>query len=115
MKGGLNVGIDGGVEAGKGIVPGEIPAVSTLFVDVVLLVFLADRINARQYIDHAHISPLCLPPLELLFLFPMSLASLTPHRATKCSTEGRGRREEGSLAKKGGKTTKETFGAPQGS
>lgn len=103
MKGGLNVGIDGGVEAGKGIVPGEIPAVSTLFVDVVLLVFLADRINAGQYIDHAHISPLCLPPPELLFLFPMSLASLTPRRATNALRKGGGGEKRAVLQTRGEK------------
>lgn len=54
LLGGFDVEQDNGVEAGKGIIAGDVGIL--LLVDVLLVVLLADRVDPRQYIDHAHLS-----------------------------------------------------------
>lgn len=53
LEGGLYVWVDWGVEAGKGVITGDVVAVEPL--DVVLLVLLADRVDAREDVDDAHL------------------------------------------------------------
>jgi hypothetical protein len=48
----VDVGVNGGVEPREGVVAGDVGAVE--LVDVVLVVLLADRVNARQDVDDRH-------------------------------------------------------------
>jgi hypothetical protein len=48
----VDVGVYGGVEAGEGVVAGDVGAVA--LVDIVLVVLLADRVNPREDVDHGH-------------------------------------------------------------
>lgn len=53
LKSGFDVGFNDGVETTEGIVAGDIEII--LLLDVVFVVLLADRINSRQNVDHAHL------------------------------------------------------------
>jgi len=48
----VDVGVYGGVEAGEGVVAGDVGAVE--LVDIVLVVLLADRVDPREDVDHGH-------------------------------------------------------------
>ena len=48
----VDVGVYGGVEAGEGVVSGDVGAVE--LVDIVLVVLLADRVDPREDVDHGH-------------------------------------------------------------
>ena len=45
LEGGVNVGLDGGVEAGESIFAGDV-RIATVLLDVVLIVLLADRVDS---------------------------------------------------------------------
>lgn len=48
----VDVGVYGGVEAGEGVVAGDVGAVE--LVDIVLVVLLADRVHTGEDVDHRH-------------------------------------------------------------
>lgn len=45
LEGGIDVGLNGAVEAGEGVVAGDVVEIFLLF-DVVLVVLLADRVDS---------------------------------------------------------------------
>lgn len=48
----VDVGVYGGVEAGEGVIAGDVCAVE--LVDIVLVVLLADRVHPGEDVDHGH-------------------------------------------------------------
>lgn len=60
LEGCFDIVLNVGEEAGKCIVAGDIEI--PLFFDIVLVVLLADRVDPRQDVDHAHCFSLRLPP-----------------------------------------------------
>lgn len=48
----VDVGVYGGVEAGEGVVAGDVGAVE--LVGIVLVVLLADRVHPGEDVDHGH-------------------------------------------------------------
>lgn len=55
LESGLDLGFESSVEPSKGIIAGDIGF--PLFVDIVLVVLLTDRVNSSQNIDHSHLLP----------------------------------------------------------
>lgn len=55
----LDLGLKSSIEASKGIITGDIGL--PLFIDIVLVVLLTDRINSSQNVDHSHLPPNRLP------------------------------------------------------
>lgn len=53
LKSGLDVGFNDGVKTSEGIIAGDIEIL--LLVDVVLVVFLADRVDSGENVDHGHL------------------------------------------------------------
>lgn len=78
---------EGGVEASEGVVAMGVEF--SLFVDVILLVFLADGIDTEENVDHAHVSSSFSTPAAGKFGEGGILFLLSPPRIVSVSEQKR--------------------------
>lgn len=67
----VDFGFNGSVEASEGVVAMSIEV--TLFLDIILVVFLANVVESEENIDHGHLAPMRDRETNLISILSLSL------------------------------------------